>query len=212
MSITAIPLIYAIITGAGSSLTEDHSRVGCIGNSKRIEQMHAKYSIGRLPARGRHLMFTGLSALLLAGLAAAPAQAEILAASTNAAPQTFGAVEALVDLATAAGAQTSLSFTTSKAQLVEISFSAECSVVGTGTQYGSINLRVNAAGPGPIVPVAPTVGTDDAFCSGGSGRLTASMTTTFQVPAGTHQLQVLAVAVNGASQFRLDDLAVTIDN
>jgi len=180
--------------------------------------MHTKYSVSRLPSCRRQVVLAGLSTLVLAGLYAPQVRAEILAASTNAAPQTFGATQALVDLATAAGAQNSLKFTTKKEQLVEITFSAECSVDGTESQYGSINMRVNAAGPGPIVPIAPTVGTDDAFCSGNDvagvldGFVTASMTTVIRVPAGDHELQVLAVAVNGASQLRLDDLSITVDN
>ena len=180
--------------------------------------MQSKHSIIRFLACKRQIVLAGLSALVLVGLHAPQARADILASSTNAAPQLFGRSEALVDLATAAGAQNSLRFTTAKAQLVEITLSAECSVDGTESQYGTINLRVNAAGPGPIVPIAPTVGTDDAFCSGNDvagnldGFVMASVTTVIKVPAGTHELQALARAVNGASELRLDDLSITVDD
>lgn len=39
----------------------------------------------------------------------------------------------------------------------------------------------------------------------------ASVTTVINVPAGTHELQLLARAANGASQLRLDDLSITVD-
>jgi hypothetical protein len=180
--------------------------------------MYAMHSIDCLSSCRRQVALAGLSVLVLAGLHAPQAQAEVLASSTNAAPQLFGTRQALVDLATAAGAQNALRFTTKSDGLVEITLSAECSVDGTASQYGSIDLRVNADGPGPIVPIAPTVGTDDAFCSGNAvpgnldGFVMASVTTVINVPAGDHELQVLARAVNGASQLRLDDLSITVDN
>lgn len=180
--------------------------------------MPTKHGAQRRPFLRWSSMLAALPALILAGLHAQPARADILAASTNAVPQLFGATQAFVDLATVAGGQNSLLFTTSKRQRVAITFSAECSVDGSASQYGTINMRVNAAGPGPIVPIAPTVGNDDAFCSGNGvpgvldGFVMASVTTVFEVPAGTHELQVLANTVGGASQLRLDDLAITIDD
>ena len=76
---------------------------------------------------------------------------------------------------------------------------------------------VNASSP-PAEAPTPTTGNDDAFCSGNNtavfndGFVTASMTVVTRVPAGVHQVRVLANAAGGANQFRLDDLSITIDN
>lgn len=179
--------------------------------------MHAKRSMDHPASRRRRATLTGLAAL--AGLWTLPARADILAFSTNVAPQLFGAGLVPVDLSTAAGAQNLLVFLTPTPDLVEITFSAECSVTGTVSQYGSIQIQVNPAGGGPVfVPIVPTLGPDDAFCSGNGiagsldGYVTASMTVVTQVPAGAHQVQVLANAVAGAPAFRLDDLSITVDN
>ena len=138
--------------------------------------------------------------------------------STNIIPQIFGAAVVPVDLATAGGAQTTLGFATAAPDLVEITFSAECSVLGTVFQYGSIQIEVDPAGPVGFTPVAPTAGPDDAFCSGNNiagaldGYVTPSMTVVTRVPAGVHRVRVLANAVGGAPQFRLDDLSLTVHN
>ncbi len=163
-------------------------------------------------------LLTGMSALAAIGLYIPPAAADILNFSTNVNPQIFGAAAVPVDLSTAAGAQTTLSFATAAPDLVEITFSAECSVWGTVFQYGTIQIEVDPAGIGGFAPVAPTIGPDDAFCSGNNiataldGYVTASMTVVTRVPAGVHRVRVLANTVNGAPQFRLDDLSLTINN
>ena len=38
------------------------------------------------------------------------------------------------------------------------------------------------------------------------------MTVVTRVPAGLHQVRVLANGVGGPPQFRLDDLSITVDN
>ena len=163
-------------------------------------------------------LLMGMSALAMVGLSASQASADILTFSTNVNPQLFGAAAVPVDLATAAGAQTTLSFATTAPDLVEITFSAECSVWGTVFQYGTIQIEVDPAGAGGFAPIAPTVGPDDAFCSGNGiagpldGYVTPSMTVVTRVPAGLHQVRVLANGVGGPPQFRLDDLSITVDN
>ena len=180
--------------------------------------MYANLSVNLPSSRRRQAILTGLSTLALAGLCVPQARADVLNYSTNTTPQLFGAAAAPVDLDTLAGAQTTLAFATPAPDLVEITFSAECSVFGTLFQYGTIQILVNAAGAGGFVPIAPTIGPDDAFCSGNNvagafdGYVTTSMTVVARVPAGLHQVQVLANTVAGANQFRLDDLSITVDN
>lgn len=181
--------------------------------------MCAKHSVNHASSRRRRVVLTSLSVLALAGMSAPQARADILNFSTNINPQLFGPALAPVDLSTAGGAQNTLPFVTTSPGLVEITFSAECSVLGTQFQYGSIQIQVNPAGGGAgFAPIAPTVGPDDAFCSGNNvaglldGYVTPSMTVVTRVPAGVHQVQVLANAVAGANQFRLDDLSITVDN
>jgi hypothetical protein len=163
-------------------------------------------------------LLMGMSALAMTGLSASQASADVLNFSTNINPQLFGAAAVPVDLSTAAGAQTTLSFATAAADLVEITFSAECSVSGSVFQYGTIQIQVDPAGAVGFTPVAPTIGPDDAFCSGNGiagafdGYVTPSMTVVTRVPAGVHQVQVLANTVGGAAVFRLDDLSITVDN
>ena len=44
------------------------------------------------------------------------------------------------------------------------------------------------------------------------GWVTPSMTVVTRVPPGIHLVRVLANAVPGAVQLRLDDLSITVDN
>ena len=152
--------------------------------------------------------------MALAGLYAPQARADVLAFATNVFPQTFTLAGPIaVDLDPVAAGKNWLAFNTNAAGLVEITFSAECSVSGTGSDdYGSIQILVSNAPVGGFSPIVPTAGPDDAFCSNTSGRITASMTVVTQVPAGAHRVMVNAQAVNGAPQFHLDDLSITVDN
>lgn len=166
----------------------------------------------------RRAPLAGLAAMALVGLQATTAHADILTFSTNVGPQFFGAAPAPVDLSSAAGAQNTLLFATPAPDLVEITFSAECSVWGTVFQYGTIQIVVDPAGAAPPAAIAPTIGPDDAFCSGNGiatyndGWVTPSMTVVARVPAGVHTVGVTANAVNGAPFLRLDDLSITVDN
>ena len=172
----------------------------------------------RQMAHGRRTWLVGMVATALIGLHAPAAHADILAFSSNVGFQLFGAAPAPVDLATAAGAQNTLSFATSAPDLVEITFSAECSVWGTLVQYGTIQIVVDPAGAPPPVAIPPTAGFDDAFCSGNGvgtyndGWVTPSMTVVTRVPKGVHTLGVTANTVAGATALRLDDLSITVDN
>ncbi|MGE3294392.1 MAG: hypothetical protein AB7I59_19635 [Geminicoccaceae bacterium] len=146
------------------------------------------------------------------------AHADVLAFSSNVGFQLFGAAPAPVDLSTAGGAQNMLAFATPAPDLVEITFSAECSVWGTIFQYGTIQIVVDPAGAPPPAAVPPTAGFDDAFCSGNGvaiyndGWVTPSMTVVTRVPAGVHSVGVTANTVNGATALRLDDLSLTVTN
>jgi hypothetical protein len=190
-----------------------------IRNKPRVYHVHTKHSINHSPSHRRQAILMGLSALALAGLHAPQARADILAFSTNVNPQLFNAGPAPVDLSEAAGIQNTLSFTTNALGLVEITFSAECSVEGGRLQYGTIQILVKPAGAGGFGPIPPTAGPDDAFCSGDGdpadildALVTPSITVIAEVPAGVHEVQVQADPVAGAPQFRLDDLSITVDN
>jgi hypothetical protein len=169
-------------------------------------------------ARGHQTRLTGMAAIALIGLQAPVAHADILAFSSNVGFQLFGAAPAPVDLSSAAGAQNTLAFATPAPDLVEITFSAECSVWGTLFQYGTIQIVVDPAGAAPPVAIPPTAGFDDAFCSGNGvatyndGWITPSMTVVTRVPKGVHTVGVTANAVAGATALRLDDLSITVDN
>lgn len=170
------------------------------------------------PTVRRRRLLTGLSAALLTAAAAGSASADILNFSTNLNPQLFGNALAPVDLRTNAGLQATLPFATAADDLVEITFSAECSVSGTPFQWGSIQIEVDPAGAVGFTPIPPTIGPDDAFCSGNNvagfndGHLTSSMTVVTRVPAGAHRVRVLASSIGGGAQLRLDDLSITVDN
>ena len=112
----------------------------------------------------RRLSLLGVSAAAILGLHAADARADVLNFSTNINPQFFGAL-ASVDLNTAAGMQVNLPFATAAADLVEITFSAECSVGGT-LFSGDDPDRGGPGGCAGFAAIPPTFGPDDAFCSG----------------------------------------------
>lgn len=180
--------------------------------------MHVKHGVNGLPPRRRRAALAGLSVLALVGLCAPEARADVLAFSTNVIAQTFD-VGKPMDLSAATGVQRTLSFTTPKRDLVAITFSAECSVTGPVSNTGSIAIEVKVAGATGFVPIVPTAGNDDAFCSGNEtdgnddGLVTASMTVVTKVPAGTHEVLVLAAPVPfPGPTLRLDDLSITVDN
>ena len=172
----------------------------------------------RSVSRARQICFTGLTAIACLGSQIPVARADVLAFSSNVGFQLFGAAPAPVDLSSAAGAQNTLAFATPAPDLVEITFSAECSVWGTLFQWGTIQIVVDPAGAAPPVAIPPTAGFDDAFCSGNGvatfndGWVTPSMTVVTRVPAGVHTVGVTANTVNGATFLRLDDLSITVDN
>lgn len=180
--------------------------------------MRANHGVDRPSSHRRRVILTGLSALVLAGLHAPQARADILNFSAKTSQQTFPAAPIPVDLDGAPGVQAVLTFATPAPDLVEITFSAECSVAGAPPRYGTIEIQVDPAGGGGFAGVAPTVGNDDAFCSADAtpglndGQVTASMTVVTRVPAGLHRVRVLANAAGGANQLHLDDLSITVDN
>jgi hypothetical protein len=75
-----------------------------------------------------------MSAVALVGLQIPTAYADVLTFSTNVGAQLFGPAPTAVDLSSAGGAQNTLTFATTAPDLVEITFSAECSVWGTVLQ------------------------------------------------------------------------------
>ena len=117
----------------------------------------------RCLARGRQTWLTSMAAIAFIGLQAPVAHADILAFSSNVGFQLFGAAPAPVDLSSAGGAQNTLAFATPASDLVEITFSAECSVWGTLFQYGTIQIVVDPAGAAPPVAIPPTAGFDDVY-------------------------------------------------
>jgi hypothetical protein len=169
------------------------------------------------PSRARRLPLLALAATVLA-LQVTGARADVLNFATNVNPQFFGNALVPVDLNPAAGLQANLPFATAAADLVEITFSAECSVQGTPFQWGSIQIEVDPAGGAGFTPISPTIGVDDAFCSGNAvagwndGWVTPSMTVVTRVPAGAHLVRVLAQSFGAGAVLRLDDLSITVDN
>ena len=159
-----------------------------------------------------------LATIVVGGLASAPAQADILGFSINTNPQLFGAGLTPVDLSSTAGVQQLVGFTLSANDRVAITFSAECSVTGSLSQWGTIQIEIDPAGPTGFISLLPTTGTDDALCSGNGvatnldGLVTVSRTVITDAPAGANTVRVQASAANGATQLRLDDLQITINN
>jgi hypothetical protein len=179
--------------------------------------MHAKRSINHPPSHRRRAILTGLSVLALAGLYAPQARAGILRFSTNTAGQVFTSPNPTTVNLGAAGLIAQ--FTVPTAGLIEITFSAECSVNGTQFQHGTISIEIKpaAAGAGAFAAISPTGGSDDAFCSGNNvagvldGYVTASMTVVTPVDNIAYDVRVRANTVGGAPEFRLDDLSLTVD-
>jgi hypothetical protein len=131
-------------------------------------------------------------ALVLAG-AAATAQAGIKASAVHTTAWTqSSAAQALVTLD--ASGKTALSFTLGSAGKKVLTFSAICSVdapAGDTLSWLDLDILVNG------VVVAPTVGSDDAFCStSGKGGyyqyVRASITIPIQGLAGTNYVQIKA--------------------
>lgn len=145
----------------------------------------------------------------------APARADILAYASNGNEQvSHDPLGRAVDLSSADGARTSLTFVTAAADLVKLTFSAECAVDGHYLNWGFINIQVQSNG-GAWRTVAPS-GSDSAFCSGfnlspGSQQkgASASMAVVVPVPAGKHQVRVQA---GTSARFRLDDLSLIVED
>src|SRR5262245_59746529 len=100
-------------------------------------------------------------------LAGSPARADVLASSWNVNPQITGGGTINLDLDSTVGGQQDLRFNLPAPDQVATSFDAECAVDGVGfLRYANIDILVDPAPPGGgFVPVRPTTGPDDAFCS-----------------------------------------------
>src|SRR4051812_26925613 len=153
------------------------------------------------------------------GLAAPPAEAVVLNFTTNTNAQTAGAAAIVLDLNTAAGAQTQLNFFAGASSLVIISFDAECAVSGATTaNWANIDIQVDPAPlGGGFSSIVPTAGVDDAFCTSNGtaandGWVNPSRSVVTRVPAGVSAVRVLLNAVNGAGPARIDDLSLIVSN
>lgn len=138
-------------------------------------------------------------------------KAELLASATNTTAQLFNVVAGTpVDL-NGAGAGTSISFGCNVPSRVMITFSAECSQSGTTAQWGSIQIVLN----GTVLP--PTVGNDDAFCSGDGNAgasdswATQSMEVVGACRQGGNVLAVRAGPRFAGTTMRLDDMSTVVD-
>jgi hypothetical protein len=153
------------------------------------------------------------------GLASAPASADILAHSYNVNPQVTAAGPIPLDLNGVAAGVQDLPFAAAAATRVAISFDAECAVGGANfVTQANITILLDAAPPGGgFVPIQPTTGLDDAFCSSNGtaaldGRLNPSRTVVTRVPAGVNTVRVSLQNVFGAGPSWIDDLAIDVEN
>jgi len=150
-------------------------------------------------------------AVVLASMAAT-AQAGIKASAvTYAGVSTVSPEQALVRL-DASGA-TTLGFTLPAAGTKVLTFSAECTVdslAGDSLSWTDLDIVVNGG------VVAPTIGSDDAFCSahGASGikddHVRASITIPIQGRAGSNTVQIKARGNYNAKGFRLANIALVV--
>lgn len=142
-----------------------------------------------------------LTSLLGLGLMASDASATILLARANINTQSdvvapFPAT--YLDLDSAIGVQTSLTFSTTVAnQLVRVILNAQCSIGGAATNWLDTTIYVDPAGPLAAYTIPPSAG-DNAFCSGNGtathldGYVSAVTQAFTQVPtAGVHTIRVL---------------------
>ena len=153
------------------------------------------------------------------GLAIAPASADVLASSFNVNPQVTAAGPIQLDLNSLAGGVQDLAFAVPAATRVAISFDAECAVGGANfVTQANITILLDAAPPGGgFVPIQPTTGFDDAFCSSNGtaaidGKLNPSRTVVTEVPAGMDTVPATLQNVFGAGPSWIDDLSIDVEN
>lgn len=123
-----------------------------------------------------------------------------------------------LDLSSAAGVQSSLSFSTPGAAVLVIRFNAECSVAGPAGNYLGLDIRIATGGGLPTI--APPTDGDNALCSGNGtdsssdGAVSAMAQAFAVVPAGAHTVQVCVRGVNPiiAPSWRIDDTSLTIES
>jgi hypothetical protein len=155
---------------------------------------------------GRHVLVGTLTLAAALGFGASIARAELLASGTNVNPQLF------TNAVPQAVAGTALQFGNCIAGTpVMITFSAECSHSGTVAQWGTIQILLNG------VALSPTIGNDDAFCSGNEtagvhdGWATQSMEVVGRCRAGANFVAVTARSVFAGTTLRLDDKSTVVD-
>jgi hypothetical protein len=145
-----------------------------------------------------------VGALACALLTATAAEAKVLNnAILNNAFLTFSTTGQDVPL-TDAGA-TVLAFSLTAKSKIMFTYSAECA---STAGYGSIQIIVDN------VAIAPTAGTDDAFCTS-SEWVTASKSVVKTLNAGAHSVRIQATAVGGdgtTKYIRLDDANLIIQD
>jgi hypothetical protein len=159
------------------------------------------------------------AAAVAASLLAGQAGATMRLVTNNMVPQASAAAAFVpLDLnGGIAGSQSILTFTTAGlSSVTRLLFNAECALGGTTNlaAYVDIDVRVKRAGATAFVTLPPTVN-DNAFCSANStlatdGRVSSSVQAYITLPAGTHQVQVLARPVGGGT-WSIDDLSLVID-
>jgi hypothetical protein len=159
-----------------------------------------------------------IAAVTAGTLLASPASADIRLVTNNMLPQTSN-LALLLDLNGAlAGAQQTLTFTTTVPNsIARIIFNAECALgaVVSPASYVDIDVRVRPAGAPAFVTLPPTL-SDNAFCSanqtlGSDGRVSAAVQAYVALPAvGAHQIQVGARPVGGGNWW-IDDLSLVVD-
>jgi len=149
-------------------------------------------------------------------LSSMPARAEFLVWGVNVNAQTVGATPTALAMSIPPLASGVLDFTVPSATPVIITFSAECSVSGTGfTTYANIDIQVDKAPRDGVFVSVPPTNSDDALCTANNtaaadGWLTASRTVVDTVPKGTSSVRVVARTIGGTGTSRLDDLALLV--
>lgn len=168
-----------------------------------------------------------LTSLLGLGLMASDASAEILLTRTNINTQgdavsPFPAT--YLDLDSASGTQTSLTFSTTTAnQTVRIILNAQCSIGGAQTNRFDTTIYVDPYGPLSAVSIPPTAG-DNAFCSGNGtatendGYVSAVSQAFYTVPtSGAHTVRVLVTPIQSiyptltGAAWQIRSLSIAID-
>lgn len=180
------------------------------------------YLVQLMQSRFASIIPTAASAVALAAglaLAGSPARADILASSWNVNPQITGGGTINLDLDSTVGGQQDLRFNLPAPDQVAISFDAECAVDGVGfLRYANIDILVDPAPPGGgYVPLQPSTGPDDAFCSANGtppmdGKVNPSRTVVTHLPAGINTVRVTLQTVGGGGVSQIDDLAIDVEN